>query len=114
VQHAESSTSRIHNQSSAQGDGDARDQEAPVHVDGAGGQPAKQGTTSIREWILDTRGQAHDGAARNVLNAKRRSDAEARAAAGYHPGGVVATPAKRIAHQRRNPWEPACSAGRSA
>jgi hypothetical protein len=83
-------------------------------MDGAGRQPAKQGTASIREWILDTRGQAHDSDARNILNAKRRGDAEARAAAGYHPGGVIATSAKRVAHQRQNPREPACSAGRSA
>jgi hypothetical protein len=39
----------------------------------------------VRERILDTRGQVHDGDAHNVLNAKRRGDAEAQAAAGYHP-----------------------------
>jgi hypothetical protein len=39
----------------------------------------------VRERILDTRGQAQDGDARNVINARRRGDAEARAAAGYHP-----------------------------
>jgi hypothetical protein len=49
------------------------------------GQLANQGRTSARERILDTRGQAQDGDARNVINARRRGDVEARAAAGYHP-----------------------------
>jgi hypothetical protein len=40
---------------------------------------------SARERILDTRGQAQDGDARNVVNARRTGNAEARAAAGYHP-----------------------------
>jgi hypothetical protein len=40
---------------------------------------------SVRERILDTRGQAQDGDARNVINARRKGDEEARAAAGYHP-----------------------------
>jgi hypothetical protein len=31
------------------------------------------------------RGQAQDGDARNVINARRAGNAEARAAAGYHP-----------------------------
>jgi hypothetical protein len=31
------------------------------------------------------RGQARDGDARNIINARRMSNAEARAAAGYHP-----------------------------
>jgi hypothetical protein len=48
-------------------------------------QPANQGRTPVREWILDMRGQAQDGDARNVINGRRRGDAEARAAAGYHP-----------------------------
>jgi hypothetical protein len=49
------------------------------------GQPANQGRTPVRERILDTRGQAQDGYARNVINAQRMGNAEARAAAGYHP-----------------------------
>jgi hypothetical protein len=42
------------------------------------------------ERILDTREQAQDGDARNAINARRTSNAEARAAAGYHPrwGGL--------------------------
>jgi hypothetical protein len=39
----------------------------------------------IRERILDMRGQAHDDNTHNILNAKRKGDAEERAAAGYHP-----------------------------
>jgi hypothetical protein len=38
-----------------------------------------------KERLLDTRGQARDGDARNVINARRMNKAEARAAAGYHP-----------------------------
>jgi hypothetical protein len=38
-----------------------------------------------KERLLDTLGQARDGDERNVINARRTSDAEARAAAGYHP-----------------------------
>jgi hypothetical protein len=37
------------------------------------------------ERILDTRGQAQDGDARNVINARRKGDTEARAAVSYHP-----------------------------
>jgi hypothetical protein len=39
----------------------------------------------VRERILDTRGQAQDGDARDVINARRTGNAEARAVAGYHP-----------------------------
>jgi hypothetical protein len=56
-----------------------------VHAGGATGQPANQGRTPVRERILDTRGQAQDGDARNVINARRTGNAEARATAGYHP-----------------------------
>jgi hypothetical protein len=49
------------------------------------GQPANQGRTSVSERILDTRGQAQDGDARNVINTRRMGNTEARAAAGYHP-----------------------------
>jgi hypothetical protein len=49
------------------------------------GQPAGQGRALVRERILDTRGQAQDSDARNVINARRTGNVEARAAAGYHP-----------------------------
>jgi hypothetical protein len=39
----------------------------------------------VREWILDTRGQAQDGDARNVINAQRMGNTKTRATAGYHP-----------------------------
>jgi hypothetical protein len=68
-----------------QDDDGAHDHEVSIHAGGATGRPTNQGRTPVREQILDTRGQAHDGDARNVLNAKRRGDAEARAVAGYHP-----------------------------
>jgi hypothetical protein len=53
-------------------------------VGGATGKPTGQGRTPVRERILDTRGQAQDGNARNVINARRTGNAKARAAAGYH------------------------------
>jgi hypothetical protein len=37
------------------------------------------------ERILDTRGQAQDSDARNVINARRTGNTEARAVVGYHP-----------------------------
>jgi hypothetical protein len=67
VQQAESSTSRICQQ------------------DGAAERPANPGRTPAKERLHDTRGQARDGDARNVINARRTSKEEARAAAGYHP-----------------------------
>jgi hypothetical protein len=85
MQQAESSVSCIRYQPSAWDDDDAQGQEASVHACGATGQPANQGRTPVREQILDARGQAKDGEARNVINARRRGDTEARAAAGYHP-----------------------------
>jgi hypothetical protein len=85
VQQAESSASRIHQQGRARDDSGAQGQEASVHAGGTAGQPANQGRTLVRERILDTRGQAQDGDARNVINAHRRGDVEARAVAGYHP-----------------------------
>jgi hypothetical protein len=66
-------------------DDSAQGQEASVHADGAAGQPANQGRTLVREWILDTRGQDQDGDTRNVINARRMGNADERAAAGYHP-----------------------------
>jgi hypothetical protein len=83
VQQAESLASRI--QGSARDDGGAQGQEASVHAGGVAGQPADQGRMTVRERILDTHGQAQDGDARNVINTRRKGDAEARAAAGYHP-----------------------------
>jgi hypothetical protein len=85
VQQAESSASCICQQGSARDDGGAQGPEASVHAGGAVRQPANQGRTSVRERILDTRGQAQDGDARNVINAWRTGDAETRAAVGYHP-----------------------------
>jgi hypothetical protein len=49
------------------------------------GQPANQGRTPVRERIIDTRGQAQDGDARNIINARRTGNVETRAAVGYHP-----------------------------
>jgi hypothetical protein len=59
--------------------------EASVHAGGAAGQPGNQRRTPVRERILDTRGLAQDGDARNVINARRTGNLETRAAAGYHP-----------------------------
>jgi hypothetical protein len=85
MQQAESSASRIRQQGSVRDDGDAQGQEESVHVGGAVGQQANQGRTPVREQILDTRGQAQDGDAHNIINARRRGDAEAQVTAGYHP-----------------------------
>jgi hypothetical protein len=85
VQQGESSASRIGQQGSAWDDGGAQGQEAFVHAGGAAGQPTNQGITPVRERILDTCGQAQDGDACNIINTRRKGDAEARAAAGYHP-----------------------------
>jgi hypothetical protein len=48
-------------------------------------QPANQGRTPVRERILDMRGKAQDGDARNVINARRTGNTETQAAAVYHP-----------------------------
>jgi hypothetical protein len=56
-----------------------------VHAGGAVERPANPGRTPAKERLLDTRGQAQDGDGRNAINARRASNAEARAAAGYHP-----------------------------
>jgi hypothetical protein len=56
-----------------------------VHTGGAAECPANPGRTPAKERLLDTCGQAQDGDARNVINAWRTSNTEARAAAGYHP-----------------------------
>jgi hypothetical protein len=85
VQQAKSSASRIRHQSSAWDDGDTQDQEASIHAGGTAGWPANQGRMPVRERILDTRGQAQDCDARDVINFRRRGNAEMRAAAGYQP-----------------------------
>jgi hypothetical protein len=50
-----------------------------------GGTLANPGRTPVRERILDTRGRAQDGDARNVINTRRTGNAETRVTAGYHP-----------------------------
>jgi hypothetical protein len=85
MQQAKSSASRIRQLGSARDDGGAQGLEASVHAGGATGQPANQGQTPVRERILDTRGQAQDGDARNVIIARRTGNTETRAAVGYHP-----------------------------
>jgi hypothetical protein len=85
VQQAESSASRIRQQGDAWGNGDAQGAEPSVHAGGAIERAANPGRTPAKERLLDTRGQARDSDACNVINARRTSKADARAAAGYHP-----------------------------
>jgi hypothetical protein len=85
VQQAESSASRIRRQGSARDDGSVPSPEVSVHTGGATGQPVNQGRTPVREQILDMCGQAQDGDARNVINAWRTGNTEARVVVGYHP-----------------------------
>jgi hypothetical protein len=85
IQLAESSASRICQQGSARDDEGAQGPEPSVHTGGAAERPANPGRTPAKERLLDTRGQAHDGDARNVINARRTGNAETRATAGYHP-----------------------------
>jgi hypothetical protein len=85
VQQAESSASHIHQQGSARDDGGAQGPEPLVHAGGAAERPTNPGRTPVKERILDTRGQAQDGDARNVINARRTGNTETRATAGYHP-----------------------------
>jgi hypothetical protein len=85
VQQAESSTSRIRQQEDARDDGGAQGPEPSIHAGRTTERPANPGRTPAKERLLDTRGQARDGDARNVINTRRTSKAEARAAAGYHP-----------------------------
>jgi hypothetical protein len=56
-----------------------------VHTGGAAEHPANPGRTPAKERLLDTRGQAQDGDARNIINARRTGHAETRATVGYHP-----------------------------
>jgi hypothetical protein len=85
VQQAESSASRIRQQGDARDYGGAQGPEPSVHAGRATERPANPGRTPAKERLLDMRGQAQDGDARNVINARLMSNAEARAAAGYHP-----------------------------
>jgi hypothetical protein len=56
-----------------------------VHAGGTAERLANPGRTPAKERLLDTRGQAQYGDARNVINARRAGNAEARATTGYHP-----------------------------
>jgi hypothetical protein len=85
VQQPGSSASRIRQQGSMRDDGGAQGPELSVHAGGAVERPANPGRTPAKERLLDTRRQAQDGDARNVINARQAGNAEARAAAGYHP-----------------------------
>jgi hypothetical protein len=85
VQQAESSASRIRHQGSARDNGDAQGPEPSVQTGGAAERPANPGCTPARERLLDTRGQAQDGDALNVINARRTGNAETRTTAGYNP-----------------------------
>jgi hypothetical protein len=85
VQQAGSSASRIRQQGSARDDGGAQGPEALVHVGGRAERHANPGRTPVKERILDTRGQAQDGDARNIINTRRTCNTETRAAVGYHP-----------------------------
>jgi hypothetical protein len=85
VQQAESSASRIRQQGSARDDRGVQGPEASLHTGGMAGQPANQRLTPVKERILDMRGQAQDGDACNVINARRTGNTETRAADGYHP-----------------------------
>jgi hypothetical protein len=85
VQQAESSVSRIRQQGSARDDGGAPGPEPSVHAGGTAERPANAGRTPVKERLLDTRGQAQEGDARNIINARRAGHAETRATAGYHP-----------------------------
>jgi hypothetical protein len=76
VQQAESSASRIRQQGDAQGDGAAQGGEPSVHAGEAVGRTANPGCTSAKERLFDTR-RALDGDARNVINARRTSKADA-------------------------------------
>jgi hypothetical protein len=73
VHQAESSVSRIRQQGSAWKDGGTQGAEPSVYAGGAAEPPANPGNTPAKERLLDTRGQARDGDARNVINARRTS-----------------------------------------
>jgi hypothetical protein len=69
IQQAESSASRIRQQGSARDVGGAQGPEPSVHAGGVTERPANPGRTPAKERLLDTRGQARDGDARNIINA---------------------------------------------
>jgi hypothetical protein len=77
VQQAESSASRIRQQGDTRGDGGAQGAEPSMHTGGATERSANPRCTPAKERLLDTRGQARDGDARNVINARRASKADA-------------------------------------
>ena len=87
VQQAESSASRMHSVASAKADGVAQqDHEASVRTPPANGAKAltvhdRVKMNLVKDRLRDTRGNAHDGDARNVLNQKKKDSA----AHGYHP-----------------------------
>jgi hypothetical protein len=56
-----------------------------VHTGGAAERPANPGHTPAKDRLLDTRGQAQDSDACNVINARRTGNAETRVMGGYHP-----------------------------
>jgi hypothetical protein len=85
IQQAGSSVSRIRQQGSVRDDGGAQGPEPSVHMGGAAERLANPGRTPAKEQLLDTRGQAQDGDARNVINARWTGNAETRATTGYHP-----------------------------
>jgi hypothetical protein len=77
--------SRIRQQGSARNYGGAQGAEPSVRAGDVAERLANPGRTPAKDRLLDTRGQARDGDARNVINARRTSKADARAVAGYHP-----------------------------
>jgi hypothetical protein len=76
VQQAESSASRIRQQGTYEATGPQRGGEPSVHAGEAAGRPANPRRTPAKERLLDTR-RALDGDARNVINARRTSKADA-------------------------------------
>jgi hypothetical protein len=114
VQQDESSASCIRQQGSARDDRGAQGPEASVHAGGAAERSANPGRTPVREQIFDTRGQAQDGDARNVISARWTGNAETRATAGYHPRRGGCYDSREDRSPTPEPPGPVCSAGRSA
>jgi hypothetical protein len=85
VQQAESMASRIRHQRSARDDRGAQGLEVSVHTGDTVERLANRGRTSVKERILDTRGQPQDGDACNVINTRQAANTETRAALGYRP-----------------------------
>jgi hypothetical protein len=99
VQQAESSASRIRQQGSAWDDGGAQGPEPSVHAGGVAERPANPGRTPAKERLLDTRGQAQDGNARNVINAGERVTRRRGRQRATTLDGVDATTAGRTSHR---------------